>query len=113
MGVEIKKAGEPNRFEGMSYAERQTILRKERAERLAAHHKRDQEYQERGEAMFKDDVPPENKEDAPPENKDLGAMSKEDLVALAEKRNVTVTRADGREDLEPTKDDYLKALSES
>lgn len=36
-------------------------------------------------------------------------MSKDELVAAAEKRDLTVTRADGKDGV-PTKDDYLAAL---
>lgn len=52
-----------------------------------------------------------------PENKMLAGdaaglenKSKAELRALAAERGVEVTRADGRTDLEPTRDDYLRAL---
>lgn len=41
---------------------------------------------------------------------DLEAHSKRVLVGMAEEANVAVVRADGRTDLEPTKDDYVRAL---
>lgn len=52
--------------------------------------------------------------EAPAEAKDqdYSSMSKEELVALAEKRELTVTRGDGK-DGDPVKPDYVAALQEA
>lgn len=47
---------------------------------------------------------------APLSSDELAEKSKEELAALAAERGVTVTREDERDDLEPTRADYLKAL---
>jgi hypothetical protein len=41
---------------------------------------------------------------------DYSDWSREELAAEAEKRNLTVKRTDGREDLEPRLSDYVAAL---
>jgi hypothetical protein len=44
---------------------------------------------------------------------DAEGASRDELVAEAALRGVTVTRADGREDLEPKVEDYRAALAEA
>lgn len=116
-----------------TYAERELRLRIERRQRLDAHQAAQQAFlAERAAGGVKMEAPHEDKAlPPPPEDKvapvpekklpanpregeaaeDLAAQSKRTLMALAEDRGVTVTRADGRTDLEPTKSDYVRALA--
>lgn len=121
-GVTISKP-DPN-APRETYAERQLRERVERRRRLEAHQEEQREFlAAQGAKMqpaghYEDKAlpgPPENKAPANPSEgesaEDLDKLSKAALRALAEDRNVTVTRGDGRTDLEPTKTDYVGALS--
>ncbi|GMV06727.1 MAG: hypothetical protein AMXMBFR53_30020 [Gemmatimonadota bacterium] len=123
-GVTITPASQVQRE---TRQERDLRLRREYAERMQSHYAAQDAFAAQGGASdvaLKKAAPHENKALAgPPENKgpanppggetadDLMALSKRALQALAEDRRVTVTRADGRTDREPTKDDYVRALA--
>lgn len=117
MGVTIYKAGEyPH--EGESHEARQFRLRRERAERMRAHAAREQAFRE-GKALdqpYEDkalDAPPAAKTDdaQQPTREELEGESKAALIERARDRGIEVTRADGRDDLEPTVSDYIRALT--
>lgn len=98
-----------------TYQQRQLRARQAHAEKLREHRARQDAFL----AEQKVDVPHEDKMLRPEmatkaepafTRADLEVHSKRVLVGMAEERGVTVVRADGRTDLEPTKDDYVRAL---